>query len=97
MAPAVPRIGAGRSGDPTETAAVHVTVRDALMNYSSNIMITHNTVRHGMLYTCAELKLKNKLIYIIISVIFYCIGIGKDAIVVVVLVVSACLLVLVCC
>ena len=67
MAPAVPRIGAGRSGDPTETAAVHVTVRDALMNYSSNIMITHNTVRHGMLYTCAELNLKNKLIYIIIS------------------------------
>ena len=33
------------------------------------IMITHNTdtVRNGMLYACAELKLKNKLIYIIIS------------------------------
>ena len=84
MAPTVPCIGAGRSGDPTETAAVSTTttVCDALMNYSSNIMIMHNTVRHGMLFTCAELKLKNELIYIIL-VIVYCIG--KDAIVVVVI------------
>ena len=32
MAPAVPCIGAGRSGDPTEIAAVYVTARDALMH-----------------------------------------------------------------